>query len=159
MSTPKPPDGLDLPTFFIDRDLGRIAFPAGLRAAGLVLVTIAEHYGIQASEQVEDEVWMFEAAAHDWPVFCCDSKHRKRRRPAERAALLGSGLREFVLNGNVTAQENVARVVANLGSIAVACRRPGPFVYRVHPDRIEALRLADEGLPRRTPPSRPAQEP
>ena len=99
MSTPKPPDGLDLPTFFIDRDLGRIAFPTGLRAAGLVLVTIAEHYGIQASEQVEDEV-----------------------------------------------------------DVRGGSRRPGPFVHRVHPDRIEALRLADEGLPRRTSPSRPAQE-
>lgn len=147
MSTPKPPDGLELPTFFIDRDLGRIAFPAGLRAAGLTIVTIAEHYGIQASEQVEDEAWMFEAAGHDWPVFCCDSKHRKRRRPAERAALLDSGLREFVLNGNVTAQENVARVLANLDAIAAACTRPGPFVYRVHPNRIEALRLGYGGHP------------
>ncbi len=96
MSTPKPPDGVELPTFFIDRDLGRIAFPDGLRAAGLSIVTIAEHYGVQASEQIEDETWMFEAAEHDWPVFCCDSQHRKRRRPAERAALLSSGLRELM---------------------------------------------------------------
>ena len=87
---------------------------------------------------------MFDAAEHYWPVFCCDSKHRKRRRPAERAALLDSGLREFVLNGNVLAQENVARVLANLEDIAAACTRPGPFVYRVHPNRIEPLRLADE---------------
>lgn len=143
MSTPKPPDGVELPTFFIDRDLGRVAFPDGLRAAGLSIVTIAEHYGVQASEQIEDETWMFEAAEHDWPVFCCDSKHRKRRRPAERAALLDSGLREFVLNGNVTAQENVVRVRANLEAIATACTRPGPFVYRVHPNRIEALRLGN----------------
>ncbi len=118
MSTPKPPDGLELPTFFIDRDLGRIAFPAGLRAAGLTIVTIAERYGIQASEQVEDEAWMFEAAGHDWPVFCCDSKHRKRRRPAERAALLDSGLHA---PGTV--------------------RLPGPS------DRIEALRLGNGGHP------------
>ena len=144
MSTPKPPDGVELPTFFIDRDLGRIAFPDGLRAAGLSIVTIAEHYGVQASEQIEDETWMFEAAEHDWPVFCCDSKHRKRRRPAERAALLDSGLREFVLNGNVTAQENVVRVRVNLEAIATACTRPGPFVYRIHPNRIEALRLGNE---------------
>jgi len=144
VSTPKRPDGVELPTFFIDRDLGRIAFPDGLRAAGLSIVTIAEHYGVQASEQIEDETWMFEAAEHDWPVFCCDSKHRKRRRPAERAALLDSGLREFVLNGNVTAQENVVRVRANLEAIATACTRPGPFVYRVHPNRIEALRLGNE---------------
>ena len=140
MSIPKRPDPeLELLTFFIDRGLGRL--PGGLRAAGLSVVTLAEHYGVDESENVADEVWMFEAARHDWPVFCCDSKHRKRRRPAERAALLESGLREFVLNGNVMAQENVTRVLANLDAITTACTRPGPFVYRVHADRIEPLRL------------------
>lgn len=142
MSTPKQPDrDLELLTFFIDRDLGRLAFPGGLRAAGLSVVTLAEHYGVDESGNVADEVWMFEAARNGWPVFCCDSKHRKRRRPAERAALLESGVREFVLNGNVMAQENVTRVLANLDTIAAACARPGPFVYRVHPDRIELLQL------------------
>lgn len=110
------------------------------------VVTIAEHYGAKESEQVEDETWMIEVAGNGWPVFCCDAKHRKRRRPAERAALLESGLREFVLNGNVLARENVTRVLANLDAIATACTQPGPFVYRVHPARIErlALRLDDE---------------
>jgi hypothetical protein len=66
----------ELLTFFIDRDLGRLAFPGGLRAAGLSVVTLAEHYGVDESENVADEVWMFEAACNDWPVFCCDSKHQ-----------------------------------------------------------------------------------
>jgi hypothetical protein len=146
VSIPKPPDEvLELPTFFIDRDLGRKAFPTGLRAAGLSVVTIAEHYGIEKSETVEDQTWMLEAAGHGWPVFCCDAKHRKRRRPAERAALLESGLREFILNGNVLAQENVTRVLANLDAIATACTQPGPFVYRVHPTRIERLTLRLDG--------------
>ena len=143
MSTPKPPESrIESPTFFIDRDLGRITFPTGLRAAGLTVVTIAEHYGVTESESIVDDVWMHEAARNGWPVLCCDSKHRKRRRPAERAALLDSGLREFVLNGNVTATENVLRVMHNLDAIVHACSRPGPFVYRVHPKRIELLRLA-----------------
>lgn len=143
MSTPKPPDPpLELPTFFTDRDLGRRAFPDGLRAAGLTVVTIFEHYGIEASEAVLDHEWLPEAARFGWPVLCCDSKHRKRRRPAERAALLDSGAREFVLNGNVPATENVTRVLRNLAAIAAACELPGPFVYRVHPTRIERLPLA-----------------
>jgi PIN like domain len=140
--TPKRPDSTaDRPTFFIDRDLGRIAFPNGLRAAGLSVVTLAEHYGVPADQQVEDHAWMIEAAGHSWPVFGCDSKHRKRRRPAERAALIGSGLQLFVLNGQVTAAENVARVLANLDDVYAACRGPGPFIYRVHPSRIELLRI------------------
>jgi len=59
--------------------------------------------------------------------------------------LLESGLREFILNGNVLAQENVTRVLANLDAIATACTQPGPFVYRVHPTRIERLTLRLEG--------------
>lgn len=142
MSTPKPPDPPgDLPTFFTDRDLGRLAFPDGLRAAGLNVVTIFEHYGIEESQSVADHDWLPETARRGWPVLCCDSKHRKRRRPAERAALLDSGVREFVLNGNVPAAENVARVLRNLNAIVVACDLPGPFVYRVHPTRIERLAL------------------
>lgn len=69
-------------------------------------------------------------------------QHRKRRRPAERAALLDSGVREFVLNGNVAATENVSRVLVNLTAIVIACHQPGPFVYRVHPARIERLDLS-----------------
>ncbi len=142
MSTPKPPDlPHNLPTFFTDRDLGRLAFPDGLRAGGLTIVTIFEHYGIEASQAVLDDEWLPEAARRGWPVLCCDSKHRKRRRPAERAALLDSGVREFVLNGNVPAAENVTRVLRNLSAIVDACDMPGPFVYRVHPARIERLAL------------------
>jgi hypothetical protein len=105
---------------------------------GLSIVTIFEHYGIEASQAVQDDEWLPEAARRGWPVLCCDSKHR---RPAERAALLDSGVQEFVLNGNVPAAENVARVMHNLAAIVVACSSPGPFVYRVHPTRIERLNL------------------
>jgi hypothetical protein len=35
-----------LPDLFIDRGLGRLKVPAGLRSEGLRLVTLAEHYGI-----------------------------------------------------------------------------------------------------------------
>lgn len=142
MSTPKPPEWPeDLPTFFTDRDLGRLAFPEGLRVAGLTVVTIFEYYGVEASQALADDEWLPEAARSGWPVLCCDSKHRKRRRPAERAALLDSGVQEFVLNGNVPAGENVTRVMRNLAAIVNACRSPGPFVYRVHPTRIERLSL------------------
>ncbi|MGH3615124.1 MAG: hypothetical protein ACRDRK_21530 [Pseudonocardia sp.] len=56
MPTPKPPElPEDLPTFFTDRDLGRLAFPKGLRAAGLTVVTLFEHYGIEASQTVQDD--------------------------------------------------------------------------------------------------------
>lgn len=69
MSTPKPPElPENLPTFFTDRDLGRMAFPQGLRAAGLTVATIFEHYGVEASQTVADEEWLVEAARRDWPA-------------------------------------------------------------------------------------------
>lgn len=104
-------------------------------------MTLAEHYGVPQDERVEDHVWMLEATTRGWPVLGCDSKHRKRRRPAERAALIESGVRVFVLNGNVTAEQNVERVLSNLADIYDACAVAGPFVYRVHPRRIERLHL------------------
>jgi len=99
VSTPTPPSGHSgRLTFFIDRDLGRHAFPGGLRHAGLSVVTLAEHYGIPRDQEVADHQWMSEAAQHGWPVFGCDSKHRRRRRPAERAVLIDAGVQNFILN-------------------------------------------------------------
>src|SRR5882762_10755842 len=56
------------PTFFIDRDLGRKAFPEGLRQAGLRVVTLAEHYGIPQDQEIVDHEWMLEAAGRGWPI-------------------------------------------------------------------------------------------
>ncbi|MCB0964513.1 MAG: hypothetical protein KDA98_14635 [Acidimicrobiales bacterium] len=50
------PDGL--PDLFLDRSLGRKKVPEGLRAAGLRLTTLAEHYGIPADADVADETWL-----------------------------------------------------------------------------------------------------
>ena len=47
------PDGL--PELFLDRSLGRIKVPQMLRAAGLSLITLAEHYGVPADESVAEE--------------------------------------------------------------------------------------------------------
>jgi hypothetical protein len=42
------------PRFFLDRSLGRRAVPEALRADGWDLITLAEHYGMPADEQVAD---------------------------------------------------------------------------------------------------------
>ena len=44
------------PRFFLDRSLGRKAVPEALRADGWDLITLAEHYGMPADEQVADTV-------------------------------------------------------------------------------------------------------
>lgn len=49
MSGPEQP-----PKFFLDRSLGRKAVPELLRANGWDLVTLAEHYGVPADQDVAD---------------------------------------------------------------------------------------------------------
>ena len=47
-----------LPDLFLDRSLGRIRVPEILRAAGLRLTTLAEHYGVPEDERVADADWL-----------------------------------------------------------------------------------------------------
>jgi len=51
--------------------------------------------------------------------------------------LIDAGVQNFILNGQISAEENVERVLHSLDAILAACGTPGPFVYRVHPKRIE----------------------
>lgn len=133
-----------LPELFLDRSLGRIKVPRGLRDAGLQLLTLAEHYGIPADEEVADEEWLALAGSRGWVVFMKDT--RVRYNPAERAAVLRHAVRCFCLTSqSLQADEMVRRFVEQIESIAEVCRAdPAPFIYAVHAQRIERLRLDPE---------------
>jgi hypothetical protein len=129
-----------LPDLFLDRSLGRIQVPRLLREAGLRLVTLSEHYGIPADEEVEDVTWLEEAGQRGWVVFMKDSEIR--RRPAEQRALVAHGVRAFCLaGGNLPAADMAARFLVNLDAITAACQDPGPFIYAVHATRIVRLSI------------------
>jgi len=138
VSTPPPSDGR--PRFFLDRNMGTIAVPAGLRALGVEVVTLSERYGAQAGERVEDVQWMPEAAAAGEAVLMADDAIR-RKNPEERRVLIESELRALVINAQLPAPNTIERFSFNLSAIVRACSRPGPFVYRIHPERIERLRI------------------
>jgi len=132
------PEGL--PTLFIDRSLGRIKLPALLRAAGLELVTLAEHYGVPQDEAVDDVTWLTETAARGWVALGKDE--RIRRRPAEKAAVLRHGARCFYFTrGDLRSEVYAERILANLGAITRTCAQDGPFIYVMHPRRIERMTL------------------
>jgi hypothetical protein len=104
------------------------------------LVTLSEHYGIPADEEVEDVTWLEEAGQRGWVVFMKDSEIR--RRPAEQRALVAHGVRAFCLaGGNLPAAEMAARFLVNLDAITAACQDPGPFIYAVHATRIVRLSI------------------
>lgn len=77
------------PRFFLDRSLGRKAVPETLRTDGWDFVTLAEHYGIPADQQVADTTWIQEAAERGRPILMKDK--RIRYRPAEISAVITHG--------------------------------------------------------------------
>jgi PIN like domain len=140
MSCVSHPDGL--PDLFLDRSLGRIKVPRLLRAAGLRLVTLSEHYTIPADEGIADDEWLGLAGSRGWVVFMKDTRIRYNR--AEREAVKAHCVRCFCLaNQNLGADEMAARFLDNLGAIGRACEQPGPFMYAVHRTRVEKLSLGD----------------
>ena len=63
------PHPAGLPDLFVDRSLGRLKVPTGLRTAGLRLTTLSEYYGIPADEHVADIDWLTLAGSEGWAVF------------------------------------------------------------------------------------------
>lgn len=134
MSSPEPRP----PKFFLDRSLGRNAVPAALRSDGWNLITLAEHYGVPADEQVADVDWIEEASKHGWPVLMKDK--RIRHRHAEREAVIAYQARCFVITrGDLTSADMASRFIANTTAILAAVTRPGPYIYSVQTDRISRL--------------------
>ena len=132
-----------LPDLFLDRSLGRIVVPSLLRAAGLRLTTLAEHYGVPADEQVPDEDWLELAGARGWLVFMKDT--RVRYNLAEREAVKAHRARCFCLsNQNLSGPAMAGRFLDNLDAIAAACVTDGPFIYAVHQRRIERLTIGNQ---------------
>lgn len=135
---PRHPTGL--PELFLDRSLGRIQVPALLRGAGLQLRTLAEVYGVPADEDVSDVEWLTRAGHEGWPVLMKDE--RIRYRPAERAAVLASGVRAFCLvKGNLRAAAMAELFIGAVEDISNACRTPGPFLYTVSSGGLRRIDL------------------
>ncbi|MBI2710339.1 MAG: hypothetical protein HYX34_11695 [Actinobacteria bacterium] len=132
------PNGL--PDLFLDRSLGRIQVPRLLRDAGLRLVTLAEHYGIPADEDITDEEWLELAGRNAWVVFLKDG--RIRSRTVERKTVERFDVRCFcITRQDLTAAEMAERYLRHLEAITKACADPGPFIYALHEIRIERLDL------------------
>lgn len=117
--------------------------PSLLRDAGLRLVTLAEHYGIPADENVPDEEWLELAGVRGWAVLMKDKRIRYNRR--ERDVVRTLRVRCFCLaSQRLTGEEMAQRYLRNLDAITQACVETGPFIYAVHHNRIERLRLSAE---------------
>jgi PIN like domain len=126
------------PKFFIDRSLGRIAVPAGLREDGWDVVTLAEHYGIPRDEEVADTEWIADAASRGWPILMKDKRIRHRR--AEIEAVTTNKAKCFVITrGDLASADMVSRFIVNKQAIFRVTAKSGPFIYSVQQDRLDQL--------------------
>lgn len=123
----------------MDRSLGRKGVPDRLRSAGLRVVTLSEHYGLPADEDVADETWLELVAQRGWIAFMKDRRVRTR----EGWAVMLHGVRCFCLHPSdgLNVQAMADRLNANLDAITAACQRPGPFFYHVRDNGIRLQRL------------------
>ncbi len=138
----RPPEDLLLPiyreTIFVDRSLGASIVPNALRAAGLTVVTMREHYGEDAGAHTADVDWIAEVGDRGWVAFHKDDNIR--RRAEEIAAVEAHSLRMFVItNANLTGAAMAQRYVDNLARISRAARKAGPFIYGVYDDELKRL--------------------
>jgi len=109
-----------------------------LRADGWNLITLAEHYGMPADEQVADTEWIEEAAKRGWPILMKDK--RIRHRQAEIAAVAEHKARCFVITrGDLPSADMTQRFITNRAAILTAAAQPGPYIYSVQTDRISHL--------------------
>jgi hypothetical protein len=127
-----------LPKFFIDRSLGRVAVPTGLRDDGWDVVTLAEHYGMPQDEQVADTEWIADAASQGWAILMKDK--RIRHRSAEIAAVAEHRAKCFVITrGDLTSADMLRRFIANKKAIFRVTGAPGSYIYSVQQDRLDQL--------------------
>lgn len=120
-----------LPDLFVDRSLGRRKVPNILRAAGLRLTTLAEHYGIPADEKVADVTWLTDATANGWVCLMKDAAIA--RNDAEKATVVAVGARCFCLaRQSLSAEVMAGWFLAALDEMCdtVATVTP-PFIYAV----------------------------
>jgi PIN domain-containing protein len=130
----------DAPFVFVDRSLGRIQVPRLLRAGGIELITLAEHYCQPRDEEIDDPTWIAEASARGWILFMKDQ--RIRRRPAERQAIIDTRARCFCLSdGNLGFTDMARRYLTNWPAIVAASAAPGPFLYSVRASEIARLEV------------------
>lgn len=125
------------PEFFVDRSLGK-SIVEGLRAAGLVVHSMADVYGEKRAQRLDDEIWLRDAGKNDWIVLTKDDAIR--RRPAERDALTEAAVRVFCLtNRHLRGVEQTKRFVSNRHRILRQARMPGPYIYGVYEKGLKSL--------------------
>ena len=125
MNSPSGPP--DLPTFFIDHSLGRIAVAEALRFHGHEVRVLSDLF----PENCEDSVWLREVAGEGWIVLTKDKGIKNRSIYIQ--GIMNAGAAAFVLTaGNLTGRHMAEVFVGALPAIVrfVEAFSP-PFIVTV----------------------------
>ncbi len=116
-------------TFVLDEALGRNIVAGALRAAGLRIEILTDHY----AAGTPDAVWLPEIGRRGWVLLTKDK--RIRSRPAEVVALIAGDVRAFCLTGGEMRGEAMARAfLAAMPRIrSLVDAHAGPLVATVSP--------------------------
>lgn len=127
LSGTKPSPTQPEPTFFTDRDLGKI-FPRLLRESGLSVVRYADHF---AERNVPDEEWIAFAARSRWVAISHDRNIRSD--PVAIRSVMENGSRLFIVRGkHLTGREKAELFIGALrGIYRVLDEQPSSFIAAV----------------------------
>jgi hypothetical protein len=127
--------------FFADRSLGSIMVPDALRAAGWVLETMDERYGVDMSPSIKDVQWIEDAANHGDVILCKDL--RIASNPLEAAVVNRTSARAFGLaRRDIDGLSMVSYFLSHQPQIVrMASRAEGPYVVSVSQNGLRRVRL------------------
>lgn len=129
--------------FLADRSIGRRDV-AALRDVGEQVHSLADVFGEQVSQELEDDSWIAHAGSRGWAALTKDKKIRHRT--AEREAVAVHRVPLFALsNGNMGFAEMAGAFLSGMGRIHEICDETEcGGIWVVHRDgRVELLWLAD----------------
>lgn len=90
------------------------------------------------SKRFTDEEWIPAVTRRGWVILSKDGF----RYSHERLAIAESGARVFMIpNASIRSEYMVERFAASRDAIIEHCRKPGPFLYAVHPSSLQHIRL------------------
>lgn len=123
------------------------------RADGWAIVTLAEHYGVRADEQVADVDWIEAAAKQGWPILMKDK--RIRHRPAEIEAVVARKARcSVITRGDLPSAGMVNRFVANKAAIlAIAAAAALTAMPKIGVTRGDVISVSASGGCPTSPPT------
>lgn len=129
------------PRFFLDRGIGSVFVPEGLRENDWQVTTMDERYGADASQDVADIDWIREATELGESLITKDTAIA--RVPVEAQVVHMCDARVFTItSARITGPQMLERLLRNEQTVfRWASRTPAPFVLGIYENRTARIPL------------------